>query len=124
MSTGTTVQTRKYQAAHLLIPHGKAPQTVRTHASTKHKQVCATESTDLLRLYSPLPKCLSGELHQNDAPTPRSLDQRGGTASWPSRRQGQQGFRLRGGGSIEPPKIGGRGVWEEGSIDRTINQLF
>ena len=37
---------------------------------------------------------------------------------------GKSGFRLRGGGSIKPPKTGGGGVREKGSIDRTINQLF
>ena len=31
---------------------------------------------------------------------------------------GMSGFHFRGGGSIEPPKTGGGGVWEKGSIDR------
>ena len=36
---------------------------------------------------------------------------------------GQPGFQLEGGGgSIKPPKTGGGGVWEKGSIDRTITQ--
>ena len=35
---------------------------------------------------------------------------------------GQPGYQVRGEGSIEPPKTGGGGGWEKGSIDRTINQ--
>ena len=42
---------------------------------------------------------------------------------------GKSGFQLGGqnwggGGSIEPPKTGGGGAREKGSIDKTINQSF
>ena len=38
--------------------------------------------------------------------------------------KGMSGFHFRGGGggAIEPPKTGGTGVREKGSIDRTSNQ--
>ena len=36
---------------------------------------------------------------------------------------GRRAFNWGGLGSIEPPKFGG-GIWEKGSIDRTINQLL
>ena len=41
---------------------------------------------------------------------------------------GEVGFSTLGGGGggfdRAPQNCGGRGVWEKGSIDRTINQLF